>query len=98
VASGGAYAHGSYPDIEGLLREQATELDQTRRGTVLKRIQRLIHDKAMFAPIWEFPMIHGYGPRVAESGLGVIPNHGFSAPYEDIVRSARVLAVAVVEA
>jgi peptide/nickel transport system substrate-binding protein len=84
VASGGAYAHGSYPDIEGLLREQATELDPKRRGATLERIQQLVHDKAMFAPIWEFPAINGYGPRVAESGLGLISNHAWSAPYEDL--------------
>ncbi len=27
VASGGAYVYGSYTDIDGLFREQATELD-----------------------------------------------------------------------
>ena len=28
--------------------------------------------------------LNGYGPRVAESGLGLITNHAYSAPYEDL--------------
>jgi hypothetical protein len=28
VASGSAYVYGTYADIDGLLREQATELDR----------------------------------------------------------------------
>jgi len=84
VAPGGTYVYGSYPDIEGLWRELPAAPDQKSRGALLERIQRLVHDKAMFAPIWEFPSICAYGPRVAESGLGLIANFPFSAPYEDL--------------
>ena len=37
VASGGAYAYGSYPDIDGTFREQATEAAPKRRGALLER-------------------------------------------------------------
>ncbi len=84
VAPGGTYAYGSYPDIDELWRELAAAPDAKSRGVLLERVQRLVHDKAMFAPIWEFPSICGYGPRVAESGLGLIANFPFSAPYEDL--------------
>ncbi len=84
VAGGGTYAYGSYPDIDGLFREQTTELDQKRRGAVLERIQQLIHDKVVFAPIWLNAGLHGVGPRVEESGFGLIPAYAFSAPYEDL--------------
>jgi len=84
VAPGGTYVYGSYPDIEGLWHELAAAPDQKSRGQLLERIQRLVHDKAMFDPIWEFPSICAYGPRVAESGLGLIANFPFSAPYEDL--------------
>ena len=84
VAPGGPYAYGSYPDIDGLLREQAGELDRKRREAILHRIQQLIHEKAMYAPIWELGFIHAQGPRVAESGLGLITGYAFSAPYEDV--------------
>ena len=84
VAAGGPYVYGSYPDIDGLFREQAGELDRKRREAMLHRIQQLVHDKAMYAPIWELGFIHAHGPRVAESGLGLITGWAFSAPYEDV--------------
>jgi hypothetical protein len=28
--------------------------------------------------------VNGHGPRVQESGLGLIPGHAYSAPYEDV--------------
>jgi peptide/nickel transport system substrate-binding protein len=84
VASGGPYAYGSYPDIDGLVREQAGELDRKRRETMLHRIQQLVHEKAMYGPVWELGFIHAHGPRVAESGLGLITGWAFSAPYEDV--------------
>jgi len=89
VAPGGTYVYGSYPDIEELWRELAAAPDQKSRGALLDRIQRLVHDKAVFAPIWEFPSICAYGPRVAESGLGLIANYPFSAPYEDLRLKAK---------
>jgi peptide/nickel transport system substrate-binding protein len=84
VVGGGAYVYGSYPDIDGLFRDQAAELDRTRRATVLNRIQQLVHDKAMFAPIMQLAAMGGYGPRVEESGLGLITGFPFSGPYEDV--------------
>jgi peptide/nickel transport system substrate-binding protein len=84
TVAGGPYVYGSYPDIDGLFREQAVELDRKRREATLHRIQQLVHDKGMYAPIWELGFIHAQGPRVAESGLGLIPGWAFSAPYEDL--------------
>jgi len=84
TVAGGPYVYGSYPDIDGLFAEQAVELDRKRREATLHRIQQLVHDKAMYAPIWELGFIHATGPRVAESGLGLITGWGFSAPYEDV--------------
>ena len=84
VAAGGPYVYGSYADIDGLFREQAGELDRKRREVMLHRIQQLIHEKAMYAPIWELGFIHAQGPRVAEPGLGLITGWAFSAPYEDV--------------
>ena len=84
VASGGAYAYGSYADIEGLVREQAAQLDPKRRAAELERIQQPIHDKAMFAPIWEIGGLSGVGPRVEESGVGLIAGYPFVAPFEDV--------------
>ena len=38
----------------------------------------------MVVPIWELAFLNGHGPRVAESGLTLITNHAYSAPYEDV--------------
>ncbi len=84
VAGGGTYVYGSYPDIDGLFREQGAELDRKRREAALHRIQQLVHDKAMFAPIWQLAAMGGFGPRVEESGLGLITGFPFSGPYEDV--------------
>jgi len=87
--AGGTYVYGSYPDIDGLFREQAAEPGPHRREAILHRAQQLVTDKAMFAPIWTLPSLHGVGPRVEESGLGLLAGYGFSAPYEDVKLKAR---------
>ena len=84
VAAGGTFTYGTYPDIEGLIAEQASEMDPKKREVVLHRIQQLIHEKSMIAPIWELAFINGHGPRVAESGLTLITSHAYSSPYEDL--------------
>jgi peptide/nickel transport system substrate-binding protein len=89
VAAGGTYAHGGYPDIDGLFREQAGEMDRARREATLHRIQQLMHEKVMFAPIWLLAGLSGRGPRVEESGIGVIAGYAFSAPYEDVRLKAK---------
>jgi len=84
VATGGTYAYGSYPDIDGLFREQAADADPKRREATLQRIQQLVHEKVIYAPIRELAFLNGVGPRVGESGLGLINGHAYSAPYEDL--------------
>jgi peptide/nickel transport system substrate-binding protein len=84
VATGGAYVYGSYPDIDGLFQEQASDLDYKRREATLHRIQQLVHDKSMYAPIWQLAFLNGVGPRVEQSGLGLIPGFAYSGPYEDV--------------
>jgi peptide/nickel transport system substrate-binding protein len=89
VAGGGTYAYGSYPDIDGLFREQAAETDPARREAALHRIQQLVHEKVMYAPIWQLAFLNGVGPRVGESGLGLIQGHAYSAPYEDVTLKSK---------
>ncbi|HKC99163.1 MAG TPA: ABC transporter substrate-binding protein, partial [Methylomirabilota bacterium] len=84
VSAGGLYAYGSYPDIEGLIQEQATERDRKRREATLHRIQQMMHERVMFAPILDFASLHAYGPRVAEPGFGLIGSYLWSGPYEDV--------------
>src|SRR5574342_188150 len=79
VITGGTYVYGSYPDMDGLFREQAAETDTKRREAELHKIQQLLQQKAVSAPIWQLAFLNGVGPRVGESGLGLIPGHAYSA-------------------
>ena len=89
VVVGGPYVYGSYPDIDSLFKDQAAELDRKKREALLHKIQQLMHEKVMHIPIWELAFINGQGPRVQESGLGLIPGHAYSAPYEDVKLKAK---------
>jgi peptide/nickel transport system substrate-binding protein len=84
VAGGGTYVYGSYPDIDGLFQEQAADVDLKRREATLHRIQQLVHERSIYAPIWQLAFLNGVGPRVEQSGLGLIPGFAYSGPYEDL--------------
>jgi len=84
VVSTSPYAAGGYPDIDELFRAQAQQRDRKRREAMLHQIQRLIHDRVMFGPIFEPAILHGVGPRVQEAGVGLSPQIYFTSPYEDM--------------
>jgi peptide/nickel transport system substrate-binding protein len=84
VVTGGIRAYGGYPDIDGLFREQAVEVDPKKREVLLHRIQQLMHERVMFAPILEPAFLSGVGARVEESGIGLISGMPFSLPYEEL--------------
>ena len=84
VVKGGAYAYGNYPDIDALFQEQATELNPKKRQATLTKIQQMVHERTIYAPIWQLGFINGVGPRVGESGLDLIKRYAYSAPYEDV--------------
>jgi ABC-type transport system substrate-binding protein len=73
-----------YPEVDDLFARQAREGDRGKRAAILHQIQQLMHEKTMFAPIWELAFINGVGPRVEESGLGRIEYQPYSSPYEDL--------------
>jgi peptide/nickel transport system substrate-binding protein len=84
VVKGGTYAYGNYPDIDALFQQQAVELDHKRRAAVLDKMQELVFEKVIYAPIWQLAFINGVGPRVGETGFGLIAGFAYTAPYEDI--------------
>src|SRR5437867_2490660 len=79
---GGRYAYGVVPEVEDLFQRQATELDRKKREELLHQIQRILHDRVVFAPIWENGFIRGVGHKVEEPALTLIPSYPYSAPYE----------------
>src|SRR5262249_51458352 len=89
TVSSGSFVYGGYPDIDALFRDQAAELDPKKREALLHRIQQLMHDKAMYLPIGQRSMLQAYGPRVAESGFGLIADYPWAGPYEDLKIKAK---------
>ncbi|HUM16518.1 MAG TPA: ABC transporter substrate-binding protein [Candidatus Nitrosotalea sp.] len=84
AVTGGRYTYGSYPDVDGLYTEQVNEMNPRVRQQILFKIQQLIHEKVMFGPVIEPAFLNGVGPRLEVNGLGLIANHAYSAPYEDL--------------
>jgi len=55
---------------------------------VLHKIQQLVDERVIAAPIWQLGAHSGVGPRVGESGFGLIAGNPWSSPYEDITLKA----------
>jgi len=47
-------------------------------------MQQIVHERTIYAPIWQLVFINAVGPRVAESGFGLIAGFPYTAPYEDL--------------
>jgi peptide/nickel transport system substrate-binding protein len=84
VIRDGIYAYGSNPEIDDLFVQQSREGDAKKREALLHRIQKIIHDQVINVPIYDLAFIWGVGPRVEESGAGLIPGYAYSAPMEDL--------------
>jgi peptide/nickel transport system substrate-binding protein len=84
VVKGGPFVYGNYPDIDALFPLQAVELDHAKRTAILNKMQEMVYEKAIYAPIWQLAFINGVGKRVAESSFGRIPGFPYTAPYEEL--------------
>jgi peptide/nickel transport system substrate-binding protein len=84
VTSKGAQSWIKDPEIDAWYAQQATTRDRTHRQALLHQIQQKLYDEARFLPIWELGVLHASGPRVAVSGLGLIPLFLFSGPLEEV--------------
>jgi peptide/nickel transport system substrate-binding protein len=84
VPSDGAFAYGSYPDVEALYKQQLRELDRKKREALLKQIQQILYERVRFAAIYDYIWPSGVGPRVEEPALMLIDPYPWSAPLEDV--------------
>jgi peptide/nickel transport system substrate-binding protein len=82
--SQGAFSWIKDPQIDAWYDAQANERDHQQRAGLLQQIQRKLYDEARFLPIWELGFLCAAGPRVAVSGIGLIPTYLYSAPFEDV--------------
>ena len=80
----GTYAYGVLPEVEDLFQRQARELDRKKREALLHQIQKILHERVVFAPIWENGFIRGVGARVDETALTLIPAFPYAAPLEEL--------------
>jgi peptide/nickel transport system substrate-binding protein len=84
VVKGGPYAYGNNPEIDALYQQQAAELDHKKRAAILDKIQQLVFERMIYAPLLQLAFINGVGPRVGESGFGLISGFAYTGPFEDI--------------
>src|SRR6266481_1734051 len=84
IPSDGAFAYGGYPDIDALYRQQARETDRKKREAMLHQIQRLLHERVRFGPIYDYIWPSGVSAKVAEPALMLIDPYPWSAPVEDV--------------
>jgi peptide/nickel transport system substrate-binding protein len=75
--------YGKYEDVSALMNQQLNENDPKKRQAILFQLQDLIHQKAMFVPIFQTTQPIGVGPRVKTQfhGKSIFPQ--VSVPYED---------------
>ena len=84
VPSDGSFAYGGYPDIDALYKQQARETDRKKREAMLHQIQRLLHERVRFGPIYDYIWPSGVSAKVAEPALMLIDPYPWSAPVEDV--------------
>ena len=82
--TGGRYVYGAHPEVDGLYKDQANEMNVRVRQQLAHKMQQIIAERWTFAPVIEPAFINGVGPRLEVHGLGLIGNHAYSAPYEDL--------------
>ncbi len=84
VPSTGTLAYGGFPDIDELYKRQLGETDPAKREKMLHEIQKTLHERTRFAPIYDYIWPSGIGPRVEEASLMKIDPYPWSAPLEDV--------------
>ena len=84
VPTDGSFAYGGYPDIDALYKQQARETDRKKREATLHQIQRLLHERVRFGPIYDYIWPSGVSQKVVEPALMLIDPYPWSAPLEDV--------------
>jgi peptide/nickel transport system substrate-binding protein len=84
VPSSGTYAYGGWPEVDELYQKQLAETDPAKREAMLHQIQKILHERTRFAPIYDYFWPSGIGPRVEEASLMKIDPFPWAAPLEDV--------------
>jgi len=89
VVSGGLYTYTSVAEVDGLYDAQANEQNPRTRRVILDKMQQIIHERVLFAPVLEYAYLVSIGPRVEVDNLNVLPQNPYTAPYEELRLRAR---------
>jgi peptide/nickel transport system substrate-binding protein len=84
VPSSGNLAYGGFPDIDELFQRQLTETNPVKREAMLHQIQKTMHERTRYAPIFDYYWPSGVGPRVEEVSMMKIDPYPWAAPLEDV--------------
>lgn len=84
----GAFAYGALPEVDDLFRRQGGELDRKKREVLLHRMQRVLNEQVIQAPVYHLGFPIGVGPRVDDIMATAIPGF-YMSPYEDLKLRAR---------
>ncbi len=57
-------------------------------AALLDEMQQMVHEKAIYSPIWRLGFLNGVGPRVGESPFATIPGFAYTAPFENLTIEA----------
>jgi len=82
--SNGNLAYGGFPDIDELYRRQLNETEPATREVMLHQIQKTLHERTRYAPIFDYFWPSGLGPRVEEASMMRIDPFPWAAPLEDL--------------
>jgi peptide/nickel transport system substrate-binding protein len=77
-------AYGGFPDTDELYQRQLTETNPARREAMLHQIQKTMHERTRYAPIFDYYWPSGVGPRVEEVSMMKIDPYPWAAPLEDV--------------
>jgi peptide/nickel transport system substrate-binding protein len=84
VPAEGAFAYGSYPEVDALYKQQAAENDPKKREVILHQIQKTLYDRVRFAGIYDFVWISAMSVKVEDPALMLINPYPWSAPLENV--------------
>jgi peptide/nickel transport system substrate-binding protein len=84
VPNTGAFAYGTFPDVEDLYKRQAVELDPKKREALLHQIQQILYDRVRFAGIFDYVWVSALGPKVEDPAFMKIDPFPWSAPLEEV--------------
>ena len=80
----GPLCMAAIPISMSCFRSRPTNSTARSARQILHKMQQLVYEKAIFAPIWELAFINGVGPRLGESSFGRIAGFPYTAPFEDL--------------